>query len=328
MLLWLDGLHLGPQTLNFVDFLFDHLHTPPVFVLATADAGPPSEAEETYERLRGLTEHPTIDHLIVQPLSETQERQLADHILPLDDSRAPLLNRTDGRPLFPEHTLYAKAARGELEPSGDRWRLTDNSGASLSMSLEQLWRRRVDSAVQTCRVSDRADAHCALRLAAVLGQRILADEWQAVCEAESARETARTLLEHAEQHQHRPMQAAAVHLEELPEKLPELGWNVFLAHVHLGLAVCSAAAANWDRFEIRVNSAESMLDTFEARDLDHLRLAKRAGDLCLEADRPDYAAYMFDLSRRLWESLGADAEVERLEAQLDDPTDTPAEMSG
>jgi serine/threonine protein kinase/tetratricopeptide (TPR) repeat protein len=653
VLLWLDDLHFGPQTLSFVEFLFDHLHSPSVFVLATTAAEPPSGARETHERLGRLTERPTIDDLTIRPLSEAKQRQLVDHILPLDDdSRERLQTQTEGRPLLPEHLLYGKAANGELERSGDGWRFTDDSAAALPTTLEELWRRRVDSAVETSPISSRADAHRALRLAALLGQYILADEWRAVCEAddipfpdelvdamvrrgllerdrrgwrfphrtlvdslrqraadagrldelhrlcadtlgddqlasrrdlprrrahhwvrgdrperaleplleaarraresrgqpelaarlleqrrdllqnyqfdnqtrkrarqwieegwvglnlgetsraegladrartlaesedwptiraeasllearlandagylsaaadhldraeelfeelddrqflgrclsvrghlarrqqafddaveyfeqardhfeavgdaggslrcawslgraqlgrgdsELARETAHDLLDRAEQLQHRPMQASAcnllgdiartherwddaisfydrtrriwsdaspkqaavpelnlalahiairdwqaatVHLEDLSEKLPELGWNVFLAHVHLGLAVCSAAAENWDRFDIRVDSAESMLDTFEARDRDHARLAERAADLCLEADRPDHAADMFRLARRLWEALDADEDVERVEARLDDLPTESSEMSG
>jgi serine/threonine protein kinase/tetratricopeptide (TPR) repeat protein len=181
--LWLDDLHLGPRTVSFLEFLFDAIQPPPVFVVATVRTDPPPTAVETYERIDGLLDHDVVESIRLDPLEPEDERELIERALPLTpELTRRIQQRTEGHPLFTLQLLDDWATRRLLEPTNHGFELVDGADDALPASLYDVWHRRIDDAIAVFPDEQSGDAQAALELAAVLGERVDPAEWHAACE--------------------------------------------------------------------------------------------------------------------------------------------------
>ncbi len=183
VLLWLDDLHLGPRTVSFVEFLFEHLRSSAVFVVATIRRDPPPTAVDTYERIQTLCERDDLGHLSISPLDPQAERTLIEQMLPLTPELTDRIQqRTEGHPLFVLQLLDDWATRRLLEPTDEGFALIDDADDALPESLYEVWRRRLDDALAShaAAPASRRQAYRSLELAAVLGERISPEEWHHV----------------------------------------------------------------------------------------------------------------------------------------------------
>lgn len=173
LVLTVENLHHGPQTVAFLEWFLESRSDLPVFVVATAapsEGAPRSRVDTLLETSRGR-------RLELAPLSPADQRELLIRIFPL--TRAPLeaaIERAEGRPGFAIRLVEDWALRGLLEPGDSGYRFRGEPPEHTPDSLVELWNSRVDSALTSVPNDQRDEAMEALELAAALGRHVDQDE--------------------------------------------------------------------------------------------------------------------------------------------------------
>jgi len=179
VILWLDDVHWGAESLRFVQLLQADDSELPVMVVATVrdDALPRRPIEG--DLLRVINAHPSAKAIHLGPLPREDWRALVQQILRLeDDLAAQVEERTAGNPLFVVQLVADWVQRGVLEPGPSGFRLVGGIDAPLPDDLHQVWLERMERILSGLPDSDRL----AVQLAAVLGQEFDDGEWRDVCQ--------------------------------------------------------------------------------------------------------------------------------------------------
>ena len=180
LLLWLDDIHWGLESLEFVQYLLQqqsHIDSP-ILVVATAR----NEALH-----RALLESEILDELLELPQSELMELDVLEpmyrsilvrELLGLEEELAASVEkRTAGNPLFAVQLVGDWVQRGLLQPGEDGFTMRPNAKAQLPDDLHQFWLERIERFL-----SDRNEGEAfSLELAALLGQEVNVLEWQTLC---------------------------------------------------------------------------------------------------------------------------------------------------
>ena len=173
-LLWLDDAHFSPESVDFTTHVLDHASGPPLVVLLTVAELPRAGAE----RWAQLIDHERCLELRVEPLPPTDHRVLVDSLLRFDPSlAATLTERTGGNPQFAVSLVADWVSRGVLVPGPAGFLADAEAVDRVPGDPLAMWHHSFDAAYAA--LTD--DQQRALELAAVLGDRVDAEEWRAVC---------------------------------------------------------------------------------------------------------------------------------------------------
>ncbi len=178
VVLWLDDLHWGADSLHFLQYLLSVQEDLPVMVVATVRDDALVQRTLEQELLRAVSVSPRARQIEVGPLPQEDWRQLVQQILQLeDDLAAQVEERTAGNPLFVVQLVADWVQRGVLEPSPQGFRFVGGVDAPLPDDLHQVWLERMERIFEGLPDSDRL----CVQLAAVLGQEFDDLEWRDVC---------------------------------------------------------------------------------------------------------------------------------------------------
>ena len=183
-LLFLDDIHWGSDTLQFVRYLLDESNRSdvPALVVMTVRR----EALEDYPMARGLLQElrqrPFVEWLALGPLSESDHTELIHNLLGLEAHVAEeVAHRTAGNPLFAIQLVGDWVERGVLELSEEGFRLPDGVDAPLPEDVHHLLVQRLEELVGQHVDDPPQDELIALELAAALGREVSYREWMHVC---------------------------------------------------------------------------------------------------------------------------------------------------
>ena len=179
VVLWLDDLHQQEEVLEFVERLLATDGDLPLLVVATV-RDDLAESQLVFDRLPDRDE---VRSLPIGPVPARVWPQLATGILALEEGLAKQVGeRAAGNPLFAVQLIADWVQRELLVEGPQGFRLRPGVAAPLPEGLHQIWLERVETLL-----SGRSEADGqALEIAALLGARVDAAEWQRACEAGGA----------------------------------------------------------------------------------------------------------------------------------------------
>ena len=179
VLLWLDDVQWGADTLLFADRLLERTGERfPVLVMATYQ--PALLAQRPVEQVfsERLGRHAATTSIDVGPLAAEDRHELVANLLALDgDLAIEVERRSGGNPLFAIQLVGDWVDRGVLELGAHGFALRPGERAILPDSIHQIASERVEHLL----ASHPELARVALELAAVLGKSVDAGEWETVC---------------------------------------------------------------------------------------------------------------------------------------------------
>jgi DNA-binding CsgD family transcriptional regulator len=165
-LLVLDDLHWAdPETLAIIDYLASNLRDQPVLVLLTVRMG----VSPAGKLLDDMVRRGDARSLSLDRLDREEVGALASAVLecvPADlqrDVSEQLFARSSGNPFIVEELTHGMRSSDDLVRSGEGWRLADESGTRVPMSLVQAVEQRAQQL--------GPDGMRILSVAAVLGRR-------------------------------------------------------------------------------------------------------------------------------------------------------------
>ncbi len=177
VLLWLDDIEWGYDTLEFVRYLVERQRGAFLIVMTTCEEVL-SERPVEKELLRELLENARTKVMEVGPLSNQAHRKLVRGLLYLDPALARKVEeRTMGNPLFAIQLVQDWVDRRLLEAGPKGYRLKGGASAELPADLGTVWAKRIERVLEKRPESDGI----VLELAAALGREVYDRELQAVC---------------------------------------------------------------------------------------------------------------------------------------------------
>lgn len=185
VLLLLDDVHWGHDTLQFVRHLFEetdanHL---PVYIAMTVRSDALDDHPATDRLLSKLSAKPFVHDLPLAPLDDDEHHELVRNLLGLEPKVADqVARRTAGNPLFAIQLVGDWVERGILQFSTEGFRLPDQEEAPLPDDIHQLLVQRLEKLVGQPVDQPARPPLLSLELAAALGRDIDYGEWEHVCE--------------------------------------------------------------------------------------------------------------------------------------------------
>jgi DNA-binding CsgD family transcriptional regulator len=178
LVLLLDDLHWAdPASLDLLRFLARSVSTLPLLILATYRSEELTRRHPLYRLLPVYVREAQAARLDLRPLDDVAIRALVDdryRLAATDATRlvAYLRERGEGNALFIGELLRSLEETDDLHREGERWVLGDLGGATVPPLLWQVIDARID------RLDEESQR--LLAVAAVIGQRVAFDVWQAV----------------------------------------------------------------------------------------------------------------------------------------------------
>ena len=185
LLLLLDDVHWGSDTLQFVRYLFKESTAEdlPLLIVMTARRDLLEDYPLANELLDEIAESPFVRRLQLGPLDKSEHNELIHNLLGLQTELAEqVAERTAGNPLFAIQLVGDWVERGILELSDEGFRLAEGEQAPLPEDVHQLLVQRLEKLVGQCVDDPPGPALLALELAATLGRKVNYREWNHLCE--------------------------------------------------------------------------------------------------------------------------------------------------
>jgi tetratricopeptide (TPR) repeat protein len=178
VVLWLDDVQWGGDLISLARHLLARGVGAPVLVLLTARDEALAERPTESAALEALEVLEEVQSLRLGVLSRAERTELVQRLLMLEGELAEQVEqRTGGNPLFAVQLVGDWVARGVLEVSDHGFVLAPGESARLPDDIHGLWTERI----ARLREGDPG-VRPALELAALLGQRIVDDQWRDACE--------------------------------------------------------------------------------------------------------------------------------------------------
>jgi serine/threonine protein kinase/tetratricopeptide (TPR) repeat protein len=174
VVMWLDDVHWGPDTLRFVRRLLEDDLERPVLVVMTATDEALVERPDEYAVWEELLVDPRVQTIAVGPLPPAERSRLIEEVLGLDATLGEAVEEgSHGNPLFTVQLIGDWVERDLLEHGETGF--VPRRGVTLTVpeDIGSIWERRVERLLAD-RPAD--DAH-ALELAACLGMTVNRSEW-------------------------------------------------------------------------------------------------------------------------------------------------------
>ncbi len=185
VLLWLDDVHWGEESLEFARYVLggeDDESYPVMVVVTCPDLIDAPESADAAAQLRGIASLPNVETVALGPLGDEEMSDLVGRMLGLDPQLAALVvERTAGNPLFAVQIVEDWVSRGALRLTADGFAVAGDEALQLPDDVHTTWTRRVTEFVS--RFDDPTSAQRALVLAAALGSTVDAGEWAAALDA-------------------------------------------------------------------------------------------------------------------------------------------------
>ncbi|MEZ4320959.1 MAG: protein kinase [Myxococcota bacterium] len=179
VVMWLDDVHWGPDTLRFVRRLLEDELQRPVLVVMTATDEALAERTDEYAVWEELLDDERVQPMYVGPLPPEKRSMLIEEVLGLDATLGEAVEEgTAGNPLFAVQLIGDWVERDLLEPGETGFVPRDGVTLTVPDDIGSVWERRVDRLLAH-RSSEDAQA---LELAAVLGMTVNRSEWSMACE--------------------------------------------------------------------------------------------------------------------------------------------------
>ncbi len=184
LILWLDDVQWGGESLAFARHLLDaSLQQPlPVLILATLRQDTLGERPLETQLVLELFSRPECVTITLGPLAMVHHRHLVANILDLEPPLVEEVSqRTAGNPLFAIQLVGDWIAKDLLILGADGYCLQPGSHDDVPADIHALWLARVEQLFG--RSGQGARAWRALEVAAALGQDFVPAEWTATCSA-------------------------------------------------------------------------------------------------------------------------------------------------
>ncbi len=184
IILFLDDLQWGNETLNALEYLVDSAATRelPLLVVGTVQTDALVDRPVAREKIEHLAAGEDTDTISVGPLPTDDHRLLIKRLLGLEDELVQqVASRTGGNPLYAVQLVGDWVERGVLELGENGFRLRRGEAAPLPTDLQEVFRDRLTKLVGQDLDADPSDALLAMELAAVLGTDVKRAEWTTVC---------------------------------------------------------------------------------------------------------------------------------------------------
>ena len=181
VLVWLDDIHWGLDTLGFVLHLQETLRKleVPILLLLTVREEALVEQPQETEMLDEILAAKRTHSVHIGPLHQEDRPVLIRELLGLEgDVAAQVEERTAGNPLFAVQLVGDWVQRGLLEYGTHGFRLKEGTEVTLPDDMHAVWAARLEQLFTERSENDRI----ALELAAILGQEIDGEEWRDVCQ--------------------------------------------------------------------------------------------------------------------------------------------------
>jgi tetratricopeptide (TPR) repeat protein len=176
LILWLEDVQWGADALGLAEALLQDGGGPWLILMTALDEGLARRPEEAAALAR-LTEGPHARELELAPLNTQERRTLVEGLLCLSgELAAQVEERCGGNPMFAVQLVGDWVRRGLLEVTPQGFALKDNHRA-LPDDLRRLAEERIELALASLPLA----AHTTLEVAAALGLRVDAQEWDEVC---------------------------------------------------------------------------------------------------------------------------------------------------
>ncbi|MFB6351474.1 MAG: AAA family ATPase, partial [Bradymonadaceae bacterium] len=189
VVLHLDDLIWKRQSLEFAEYILDHVDDIALLIVGTARDESLTESDSR-ERVDRLADHHLTDTLEVPPLCLEDQRLLLSQLLDLEpDLQRRILRRTEGNPLFSVQLLNHCVEQGLLVADEDGFALADTQQLPVPDNLEDFWSNRVESLLEEY----PDDASAAAEIAAALGGKFETTIWRACCDQAQISDPTRTL---------------------------------------------------------------------------------------------------------------------------------------
>lgn len=181
VLLWLEDLHWGPETLGVVEHLRDrHQSADGVVVLGTIRSDLVAEDDQWTNRIRDWMDCEDVRRLEIGPLTTPDHREFVDRLLDLEPELAErVAAETEGNPLFASQLIGDWIERDLVELGPEGFELNED-GYAVPEDIHQLWVERLDRLVRSRSDDEPETVWRALEVAAVLGREIDEREWREV----------------------------------------------------------------------------------------------------------------------------------------------------
>jgi len=183
LVLWLDDVQWGGQAISLAEHILESpsAATGPILLILTVSAVGRQERPIEARRLDELMRLEGASRVQVPPLGSEHCRQLVRDVLGLEgDLAAAVELRSGGNPLFAVQLVGDWVRRGLLRSGDDGFRLKGKGhhpSLVVPSDMNELWRDRIERVVEGM----GADTRSTLELAAALGLRVDAFEWNHAC---------------------------------------------------------------------------------------------------------------------------------------------------
>ena len=182
-IVWLDDVHYGADALWFAQYVLRAQEVTPSPVLFLATARQDLLADRTMEAhiIEQILERDEASKLVVGPLGPVPHSELVQRLLGLEaDLAAMVEQRTAGNPLFATELVGSWVEQGLLSVGEKGFVLREGVDARTPSSVAELWATRIANLLGDSPDIDGADS--TMEIAAVLGLRVEATEWEAACQ--------------------------------------------------------------------------------------------------------------------------------------------------
>lgn len=295
-----DDLHDAGAALDLLEHFLDGDRSRNLLLLGTVRSDIVAARPQLASRLEALAERSDVQRLVLGPLSEDAERQLARQLTGSPSAAAVLAERMEGNPLFGVQLLTDWVERGLMrtaeEPAPSPEELDGLPADIHAVWLERIRRLEAD-------VDDPGQFRRSLELASILGKSVTREDWDAVFPHA-------TDFEPWEQLVARGLARAT-----------ETGWQFVHGLLVKSLHRLAREAGRWTEHHRRCGQA--LESTFRR---EPLRVARRLADHWIAAGRPERAlAPLLEEAERLEreDTLASRREVLLLRSKLLDELGVP-----
>ncbi len=179
LILWFDNIHWSRESLEVVREWLSVTGPFPVFFVLTVQEEALAGRVDEQTTVNELASRADVSTLELTPLDDSQHRRLVSELLGFDrDLTRRIARRTGGNPLFAIELVGDWISSGLLRATDTGFELVTDTIPPLPADLFDLWDERIERLVAH---GKPAVWNLALEVAAILGDTIHLDEWEAAC---------------------------------------------------------------------------------------------------------------------------------------------------
>ncbi|UCG87779.1 MAG: hypothetical protein JSW71_04325, partial [Gemmatimonadota bacterium] len=193
LVVWMDDVHFGTDVLHFTRYLMERSQAEPIPLLAVLTARDDLlvESSEASQLIRELCRGENARCMRLEPLSDTDSRELVSNLLYLEgDLAVRVSHRSGGNPLYATQLVGDWVERGTLEAGASGFVLAGAARPEIPDDVHSVWVQRLERVLDATTlgvvpsrvpVADRMQMQVVLELAAALSGKVAMAEWLSLC---------------------------------------------------------------------------------------------------------------------------------------------------